>query len=72
MPSSPEELALATHRTIDPSVTSSISFDLDLMNEGTATIDAGLIVTPVQIIREDGILDAPDDEWSRTLSESGP
>ncbi|MEC7436034.1 MAG: hypothetical protein VYB27_03055, partial [Candidatus Thermoplasmatota archaeon] len=42
------------------------------MNEGTASIDAGLIVTPVQIIREDGILDAPDDEWSRTLSEPGP
>ncbi|MEC7688653.1 MAG: hypothetical protein VX514_06360, partial [Candidatus Thermoplasmatota archaeon] len=72
LPSSPEELALATHKTIDPSVTSSISFDLDLMNEGTASIDAGLIVTPVQIIRENGILDAPDDEWSRTLSESGP
>ena len=72
LPSSPEELAIATHRTIDPSVTSSISFDLDLMNEGTASIDAGLIVTPVQIIREDGILDAPDDDWSRTLSESGP
>ena len=53
-------------------IDSSISFDLDLMNEGTASIDAGLIVTPVQIIREDGILDAPDDDWSRTLSESGP
>ena len=72
LPSSPEEIALATHRTVDPSITSSISFDLDLMNEGTASIDAGLIVTPVQIIRDDGILDAPEDEWSRTLSESGP
>ncbi|MBA46315.1 MAG: hypothetical protein CMB31_07005 [Euryarchaeota archaeon] len=72
LPSSPEELSQARHRTINPSITSSVSFDLDIMNEGTASIEAGLIVTPVQFVRDDGILDAPEDEWSRTLSESGP
>ncbi len=72
LPNSPELLAQASHRVINPSVTSTISFDLDIMNEGTASIEAGIIVTPVQVIRDNGILDAPDDEWSRTLSESGP
>ena len=72
LPSSPQELAEASQRTMDPSATKSMTFDLDIMNEGTATIDAGMIVTPVQFVREDGILDAPADEWSRTLSESGP
>ncbi len=72
IPTSPQELSEASYRLIDPSTTKSVNFDLDIMNEGTATIEAGMIVTPVQFVREDGILDAPADEWSRTLSESGP
>ena len=72
LPSSPQELADASQRNMDPSTTKSMSFNLDIMNEGTATIDAGIIITPVQFVREDGVLDAPADEWSRTLSESGP
>ncbi len=72
LPDTPEKLSQASRRIIDPSVTSSVTFNLDIMNEGTASIEAGLIVTPVQFVRDDGILDAPQDEWSRTLSESGP
>ena len=72
LPSSPQELAEASQRTMDASTTKSMTFDLDIMNEGTATIDADMIITPVQFIREDGVLDAPADEWSRILSESGP
>lgn len=72
LPSTPEELVDATSRVLDPRVGSSVSFELDIMNEGTAMIEAGLIVTPVQYVRDDGVLDAPADEWSRVLNESGP
>ena len=62
----------ATSRVLDPRIESSVSFDLDIMNEIAAMIEAGLIVTPVQYVRDDGVLDAPADEWTRVLNESGP
>ena len=72
LPSTPEEFVAASSRVLDPRIESSVAFELDIMNEGTAMIEAGLIVTPVQYVRDDGVLDAPADEWSRVLNESGP
>ncbi|DAC21152.1 MAG TPA: hypothetical protein HA345_07435, partial [Candidatus Thalassarchaeaceae archaeon] len=72
LPSTPEEFTAASSRVLDPRIESSVTFELDIMNEGTAMIEAGLIVTPVQYVRDDGVLDAPADEWSRVLNESGP
>jgi len=72
IPQTPEAVAAARNRVLDPSTSTSVSFEMRLANEGTATIDVGLSVTPVQIIREDGILDNPGDEWQKHLSSTGP
>ena len=72
VPTSYEELLLAKIRDFDPRTQTSILFELELKNEGTSQITVDLTVSPVQIISQDGILNQPQDEWSKVLSESGP
>ena len=67
-----QELESAKIQNIDPSTASWATFELELLNEGTSEITVELFTSPVQIIDESGILESPQDEWSRTLSEEGP
>jgi len=71
-PSDFQELESAKFQNIDPSESSWAVFQLELLNEGTSEITVELSTSPVQVIDESGIMDAPQDEWSRTLSEAGP
>lgn len=72
VPSSYEELLLAKARDFDPRTQTSTVFELEMKNEGTAQITVELTVSPLQIISESGILNQPEDDWSKSLSESGP
>ena len=67
-----EDSESAKHRNIDPSMSISASFQLELQNQGTSQITVDLIHTPVQEVDESGILDSPQDEWSRNLNQSSP
>jgi len=72
IPSTITELSLAKARDFDPRTDTSIIYELELKNEGTSQITVDLTVSPIQIISESGILNQPEDEWSRELSEDGP
>ena len=72
LPTTDEEYVEARTRSLDPAIMSEVSFDLTLANEGTADEDIELIVTPVQEVSENGILNAPQDDWTKMLSEDGP
>jgi uncharacterized membrane protein len=72
IPSTIEEISLAKNRDFDPRTDTSIIYELELKNEGTSQITVDLTVSPIQIISESGILNQPQDEWSRDLSEDGP
>ena len=71
-PSDFQELESAKSQNIDPSLVSWAEFQLELLNEGTSEVTVELSTTAVQIIDESGIMNTPQDEWSRTLSEEGP
>ena len=71
-PSDFQELESAKSQNIDPSLVSWAEFQLELLNEGTSEITVELTTSSVQIIDESGIMNNPQDEWSRTLSEAGP
>jgi len=71
-PSDFQELESAKSRDIDPSLVSWAEYQLELLNEGTSEITVELTTSAVQIIDDSGIMNTPQDEWSRTLSESGP
>ena len=72
VPSSYEELLLAKTRDFDPRTETSIIYELELKNEGTSQITVDLTVSPIQILSDSGILNQPEDEWSKDLSEDGP
>ena len=72
IPQTPVDLAQAMTRTLDPSTGSIITYDFILQNEGTSPISVGLSVTPLQRIDDQGILQAPKDEWWKLLNETGP
>jgi uncharacterized membrane protein len=72
IPSSYEELLSAKTRDFDPRIETSIIYELELKNEGTSQITAELTSSPIQVISELGILNQPEDEWTRSLSETGP
>ncbi len=72
IPQTPVDLAQAMTRTLDPSTGSIIIYDFILQNEGTSPISVGLSVTPLQRIDDQGILQAPRDEWWKLLNETGP
>ncbi|MBR79669.1 MAG: hypothetical protein CMA88_02655 [Euryarchaeota archaeon] len=71
-PSDFQEAQSAKHRDLDPSTQSWATFQLELLNEGTSEITVELVVTAVQIMDESGVLDTPQDEWSKTLNETSP
>ena len=72
MPSTFEELENAKSRSLEPSTSSLVTFQLELLNEGTSEITVDLTVTAVQEIGQSGILNQPLDEWSKELNETGP
>ena len=71
-PSDFQELESAKYQNIDPSQVSWAEYQLELLNEGTSEITVELTASAVQIIDDSGIMNAPLDEWSRTLSDAGP
>lgn len=72
LPETPLELEQAMSRTLDPSTGSIITYEFQLKNEGTSEVTVGLSVTPLQRVDEQGILQAPKDEWWKLLNESAP
>ena len=71
-PGTPVQLEQALTQTLDPRLGSLATYQFVLQNEGTEAIQVGLSVTPVQIIDDQGILQAPLDEWWKLLNETGP
>lgn len=71
-PSTFEELEIAKSRSLEPSTSSLVTFQLELLNEGTSEITVDLSVTAVQEVSESGILEQPLDEWSKELNETAP
>ena len=71
-PSTPSELDQSRVRYLDPSVSSSVTFDLELKNEGTSEITVDISASPVQLSDNSGILVSPNDEWWKLFNESGP
>ena len=72
LPSDAAEASAARHRVLDPSTGSEMTWNLTIANEGTADEQVELIVTPVQLLRENGALDPTQDEWEKILSDLGP
>ena len=62
----------ARNRDINPSTESWAIFHLELVNEGTSETTVELSISAVQEIGDSGIMSSPRDEWSETLSDSGP
>ena len=62
------ELEAAKVRHIDPSVDDETTFRLKIANEGTSNESIDFRVTPVQLLRDDGMLDPPADDWLKFLS----
>ena len=71
-PSDFQELESAKSQNIDPSQVSWAEFQLELLNEGTSEITVEISTSAVQVIDDSGIMNSPQDEWSRSLSEVGP
>ena len=72
LPSNPSEIVESKVRQIDPSVSSSVIFQLELRNEGTSEITVDISASPVQLSDSGGLLMAPEDEWWKLFNESGP
>ena len=49
-----------------------MAWNLTIANEGTADEQVELIVTPVQLLSDNGALDPTQDEWEKILSDLGP
>ena len=71
-PSDFQELESAKSQNIDPSQVSWAEFQLELLNEGTSEITVEISTSAVQVIDDSGIMNSPQDEWSRSLSDMGP
>ena len=72
LPSNPSENDLSRVRVMDPTITNSVSFVLELKNEGTSEITVEISASPVQLLGDGGLLMAPEDEWWKLFNESGP
>ena len=66
------ESQVARSRDINPSTESWANFQLELVNEGTSETTVELSISAVQEIGDSGIMSSPQDEWSETLSDTGP
>ena len=64
------ESQTARNREINPSTESRANFQLELVNEGTSEITVELSISAVQEISDSGVMSTPQDEWSKTLSDS--
>jgi len=72
LPSNPSEIDQSRVRHLDPSISSSVIFQLELRNEGTSEITVDISASPVQLLEVGGILMSPSDEWWKLFNESGP
>ena len=72
LPSNPSELDQSRVRQLDPASANSVSFKLELKNEGTSEITVDISASPVQLLGDGGLLLAPSDEWWKLFNESGP
>ena len=72
IPTIPEEISNSRFQSLNPSISSSLEFQIHFKNEGTSVIDVGLTISQVQNVNEFGILNSPKDEWSKELNETGP
>ena len=72
LPSNPSENDLSRVRIMNPTTTNSVSFVLELKNEGTSEITVEISASPVQLLGDGGLLMAPEDEWWKLFNESGP
>lgn len=71
-PSNPSQIDQSKVRYLDPSISSSVIFQLELRNEGTSEITVDISASPVQLSEAGGILMSPSDEWWKLFNESGP
>ena len=72
MPADSDEVEIARKQVLDPSTGVEVSWDLTLANEGTSDEEIVLVVTPVQMMEENGALQPTEDEWEKFSSEEGP
>ena len=72
MPADSDEVEIARKQVLDPSTGVEVSWDLTLANEGTSDEEIVLVVTPVQMMEENGALQPTEDEWEKFASAEGP
>ena len=72
MPVDSDDIEIARKQVLDPSTGVEVSWDLTLANEGTSDEEIVLIVTPVQLMEENGALQPTEDEWEKSASAEGP
>ena len=72
LPSTPSEIDDSRTRNLDPTTTNSVSFQLEMRNEGTSQITVDISASPVQLLGIGGLLISPQDEWWKLFNESGP
>ena len=72
LPSTPSEIDDSRTRNLDPTATNSVSFQLEMRNEGTSQITVDISASPVQLLGIGGLLISPQDEWWKLFNESGP
>ena len=72
IPADADEVDIARKLVLDPSTGTEVSWDLTLANEGTSDEEIILVVTPVQLLADNGALNPPEDEWEKSTSAEGP
>ena len=72
MPANSDDVEIARKQVLDPSTGVGVSWDLTLANEGTSDEEIVLVVTPVQLMEENGALQPTEDEWEKFASAEGP
>ena len=72
LPSTPSEIEDSRTRNLDPTTTNSVSFQLEMRNEGTSQITVDISASPIQLLGIGGLLISPQDEWWKLFNESGP
>ncbi|DAC62717.1 MAG TPA: hypothetical protein HA357_03420, partial [Candidatus Thalassarchaeaceae archaeon] len=63
LPSTPSEIEDSRTRNLDPTTTNSVSFQLEMRNEGTSQITVDISASPIQLLGIGGLLISPQDEW---------
>lgn len=68
----PSQYEQASSRALDALNETSKTFDFKVKNIGTSEVSVSLISTPVKQLLGNGALRNPSDDWTRSLSDSGP